>query len=39
MQIGPLAPGHFDAAVALWHDVGLTVSPGAQGSGRWAGAA
>ena len=24
MQIGPLAPGHFDAAVALWHEVGLT---------------
>jgi ribosomal protein S18 acetylase RimI-like enzyme len=24
MQIGPLAPGHFDAAIALWHDVGLT---------------
>ena len=24
MQIGPLAPGHFDAAVALWHQVGLT---------------
>ena len=24
MQIGPLAPGHLDAAVALWHEVGLT---------------
>ena len=24
MQIGPLAPGHFDAAVALWREVGLT---------------
>ena len=24
MQIGPLAPGHLDAAVALWREVGLT---------------
>ncbi len=24
MQIGPLAPDHFDAAVALWREVGLT---------------